>query len=290
MYSNLSYILINNNKNVLKMSNDLIELIKFIKININQTIDILTEYNGNIDKFKQNILNWKISVYQDTEICHYYFDSNFILKSTDPKITNTNYTILFPNQTNNTNNTNNKAEEDIINKIFLSESNVNCNIPFEITPNDIKNIEYVGTETLVKQCLNDESIKQNNQDVLRNRLKKLQEMRDNELNTKKRYHLEIEKEMKLTKEKEEEYLRKFMVDRKLYFVFKQEILDEKRQNDNIPKLYAKQWYIFSEMEKDNTLDTDNTVIDDQNTTIIQKELCIYREIDNKCKDIVFDSK
>ena len=101
MYSNLSYILINNNKNVLKISNELTELIKFIKNNINHTIDILTEYNGNMDKFKQNILNWKISVCQDTEICYCYFDSNFTLKSSNPKITNTNYTVTFSNQNNN---------------------------------------------------------------------------------------------------------------------------------------------------------------------------------------------
>ena len=44
------------------------------------------------------------------------------------------------------------------------------------------------------------------------------------------------------------------------------------------------------MEKINALDTNNTVIDDQNTTTIQRELCIYREIDYKCKDVVFDSK
>jgi hypothetical protein len=261
---------------IFNSSND---LIRFIDNNVENTLKILCEYNGNVNNFKSDIFNWRISCFKEYEIDSLFFNKNYNLSSKNNNI-NINFKLKFNDNGITTVNNN---DDEMINKIFMSESeNINCNLMIPINKMDTKIISNIGTETLVKECLIDE-----NKLALKRRLEQLEAMKKNEIDRKTK---EIEKEMRINKEKEEEYLRKFLVDRKLYFVFKQEIKDGQRENDNIPKLYLKQWQIFKDMEENNDLDMDNKIINDQNTNIIQKELCIYRELDNKYKNVIFDSK
>jgi hypothetical protein len=288
MENNILYILINNQKNVLGTFSGSNGLINFIGKYIENTLKILHEYNGNTEKFKNDILEWRISYYKDSELCYLYFNDKYTLKSSNSRISNVNYTINFDNDINDTNF--NKNNDEMINKIFLTESeNINCNVKIPIKQSDMNLIANIGTETLI----------QNNTETLKERLKQLELCKQKEItriseSKQSKQQKEIEKEMKINKEREDEFLRKFLVDRKLYFVFKKEIADDQRKSDNIPKLYLKQWHIFSEMEKNNNLDTNITSINDQNTNqytnIIQKELCIYRDLDNKHKNTSFDSK
>jgi hypothetical protein len=300
------YILINENIKILGVYNDDVSLIKYIV----ETIDNLKMYNIDIKKIYENITKWKISCFTNYEIGYYKIVNNELIRS------NNNIPIIdikldIIEQINH-----NYDYE--INKIFIAETDIiNCNI--KLTNDDIKNLniktnianELHGTETLIKNCLlteNDSiivSTQKSNADILKEKLLKLEKERNNkiekknqELLTKERKKkMEIERTLKINKDNEDKYIRKYLVDRKLYFVFKNEIIQNIKNEDQIPLMYKKQWNIFKEMENSSILDTSIINIDEYSSELnknnnllklIQKEICQYKILDDKYKKMDFN--
>lgn len=66
-------------------------------------------------------------------------------------------------------------------------------------------------------------------------------------------------EMKRSQEKYEEIQKKFEADKKLYFIFKQEILDGKRAAHDIPILFNDTFPVFKQLDQEQKLNTDDEI-------------------------------
>jgi hypothetical protein len=286
------YILLNNNSNVINISNDITIITKYFDVYVNNMINVLNDYCGDTKKFINNINKWKIVYYNNNIDCgYYYINNNFELNTSNSSLKQIKFKLLLNNKNN--------SNLNEINKIFIKDNdNIDCKLP-NISLDDVSLIKNQNTESLINNCFDDnvsnqkiESLKENLNNLMKKKeeeLKKLQLIED-----KKNYELELKKrkldaEKKRNEEKEMEYKKKYLIDRKLYFVFKDEIANKKREVNNIPILFNKQWLIFSEMEKNNEIDLTITNLEETVDTIniIQKELFVYNNLESKCdyKDI-----
>jgi len=234
------------NDNIIGIYNNINDTINYLNDYINKSVILLNNYNGDVNRFKLDIKKHIIEYYRNNLLQYCY------------KI-NSKYEVIGNNEKFNL------IIKDNTNDIFYKEE-VNCILPISFENIDLNQINKIRTESLINDDTFDEEI---------SKRKKLVE----ELNKMENDKKKIEINIKLTKEKEEEYRRKFLVNRKLYFVFKKEMEDKKRELDDIPELFINEWNIFTKMENENTLDKSLIDIDDTFTEIIQKELYIYRKLE-----------
>jgi hypothetical protein len=129
------------------------------------------------------------------------------------------------------------------------ESDINLFIPLETVPNNP------------------------NIDALKEKLDKLATMRDEEerelqriLQEKNQEYIEekarlekIKLEMKKNQEKWEEIQKKFDADKKLYYIFKREIENGERIEDEIPILFKDNYPVFKQLDEEEKLNTNEEV-------------------------------
>lgn len=291
MTNSISYIVVTDERVILGIFNDINKMHLFIENHINNALKLISTYGGNINKYKEHILDWRISCFDDVEIGNYTFDKQYRYVRSNKNIQNILMKLSLL-ELLTVQNKNNIFDEKIlnsdINKIFISETEgTKCNVKIPINANDIKMIADRGTETLIRECLLSDNSQMTEADILKNKIQMLENKKKEHKmlleNKEKREKQRIERNVKLDKEREEEYQRKYLVDRKLYFTFKQEIADGMRNDKNIPPLFNKQWNIFTIMEGNGDIDTNNKHIDDNNSNIIQKELCAYKKLEANYK-------
>jgi hypothetical protein len=272
-------VLLDNNNDILCIFDCIEDTLEFIKNYIYSTSKILIDNDGNINKFNKSILKWRINCFNGINIGHYSFNDEYKLINTD-SVNHINFKLNIVNNSD-------------INKIFIGESeSINYNLPINIS--EINIINGHGTETLIANCLETEVQVEDKSELLKRKIHELEEMKQKEIDRikelkNKQLKDRMENQIKINKDKEDEYRRKFIVDRKLYFTFKKEINSGQRDENDIPKLYINQWNVFNNMELNNNLDTtiDNleditnsleTSEDKDIENLIQKEICIYREL------------
>ena len=295
-----TYILINENIKTLGVYNDEMSLINNLNKYIIETVEILKSYNVDIKKFYENVGKWRISCFTNYEIGYYKFVNNNLTHSNN-NIPIINYKLNIVDFTNN-------DFDYEINKIFIAESDgINCNI--KLNNFDIKNLNNLqGTETLIKNCLLTENNiviipkEKSNTYILKEKLLKLNEEKKLKIEKKnqeiaikeRKKKMEIERTLKINKDNEEKYTRKYLVDRKLYFIFKNEVSLGVKTEEQIPLMYKKQWNIFKELESKNLLDASIIAIDEYSNELnnnnelsrmVQKEICKYKILDDKYKHL-----
>jgi len=307
------YIVINDGL-VININNDLDECLNYVSCYVNNSINLIKENDGNPNKFIGKLNRLKIILYKNNiEQGYYYLNKNTLCASNNnlkhvkySLEINNNQTCKIFNQIEVNSLFAENTESKNISNIFIptntTSDKINCNLPVKMS--DLVFLKNQSTESLINSCLNNEIEVSNEK---KERLKKLQES-INELETKKREEIKkqtekqmmekrqaelkmkkIELKRKQIEENELKYRNKFVVDRRLYNVFKKELETGKRTVNNIPPLFIKQWSIFKEMEDNNMLNlelkVDELPSNEKYQTLndeLQKELNIYRTFDKKC--------
>lgn len=206
----------------------------------------------------QNIVKYyKIDIIDNILINDTYnFDINIY------KFKNNENNLLFSNKKNL-----NNLYNDILNKQKLNnkqnnkvsnKSNNKSNSKSTNKLNNSSNIESNNNELNMFLDFKDNNEIQNKYNKIKERYiiekKKIDEMKNN---------------LKKEHEKSEELKRKFYVDKKLYYEFKNEL---KNNNDFIiPKLFKKDYIIFSKLDNENILDTNNELYEYINKSNIYNE-------------------
>ena len=220
----ISYIIKDNNDiiGVYKKLDDAYDFIIFINNYINKKTNV-----NNIIK------NIKIYKYKNNTIKNiYYINSKLILSKTQDNIDNIN-------NINNIDNINNESSE------------INIFIPNEI---ELSEINDINMNELKDKIILLEKLKNNECD-------KLQELKKDFISKEEKYtedKIKINnKKLKLKQEQEkwDNIIKKFEADKKLYFLFKQEIENNIREVDDIPELYKNIYPIFEKLDNDKYLNT-----------------------------------
>lgn len=129
------------------------------------------------------------------------------------------------------------------------ESDINLFIPLETVPNN-PNIDALK-EKLDKLAMMKEEEERELQRIL-------QEKNQEYIEEKARLE-KIKLEMKKNQEKWEEIQKKFDADKKLYYIFKQEIETGERMEDEIPILFKDNYPIFKQLDEEEKLNTNEEV-------------------------------
>lgn len=217
----ISYIIKDNNDiiGVYKKLDDAYDFVIFINNYINKKTNINIIKNIKIFKYKNNTIK-----------NIYYINSKLKLSETQENL-----------QNNNDNNDN----------IDNESSDINIFIPNEI---EISEINDVNMFELKEKIILLEKIKNNEYD-------KLQELKKDFINKEEKYtedKIKINnKKLKLKQEQEkwDSIKKKFEADKKLYFVFKQEIENNIREVEDIPELFKNIYPIFEKLDNDKYLNT-----------------------------------
>ena len=214
----ISYIIKDNNDiiGVYKKLDDAYDFVIFINNFINKKTNINVIKNIKIYKYKNNTIK-KI----------YYINSKLKLSETQD------------NFQNNIDNIDNESSE------------INIFIPNEI---EVSEINDVNMYELKEKIILLEKLKNNECD-------KLQELKKDFISKEEKYtedKIKINnKKLKLKQEQEkwDSIKKKFEADKKLYFLFKQEIEDNIREVDDIPELFKNIFPIFEKLDNDKYLNT-----------------------------------
>lgn len=217
----ISYIIKDNNDiiGVYKKLDDAYDFVIFINNYINKKTNINIIKNIKIFKYKNNTIK-----------NIYYINSKLKLSETQENL-----------QNNNDNNDN----------IDNESSDINIFIPNEI---EISEINDVNMFELKEKIILLEKIKNNEYD-------KLQELKKDFISKEEKYtedKIKINnKKLKLKQEQEkwDSIKKKFEADKKLYFVFKQEIENNIREVEDIPELFKNIYPIFEKLDNDKYLNT-----------------------------------
>ena len=214
---------------IIKDNNDIIGVYK----KLDEAYDFVVFLNKYINK-KTNInniiKNIKIYKYKNNTIKNiYYINSKLKLSETQDN---------FQNNNNNDN-------------IENESSEINIFIPNEI---EISEINDVNMYELKEKIILLEKLKNNE-------CEKLQELKKDFISKEEKYtedKIKINnKKLKLKQEQEkwDSIKKKFEADKKLYFLFKQEIENNIREVDDIPELYKNIYPIFEKLDNDKYLNT-----------------------------------
>ena len=215
----ISYIIKDNNDiiGVYKKLDDAYDFVIFINNYINKKTNI-----NNIIK------NIKIYKYKNNTIKNiYYINSKLKLSETQDNFQNN------------------------IDNIDNESSDINIFIPNEI---EVSEINDVNMYELKEKIILLEKLKNNECD-------KLQELKKDFISKEEKYtedKIKINnKKLKLKQEQEkwDSIKKKFEADKKLYFLFKQEIEDNIREVDDIPELFKNIFPIFEKLDNDKYLNT-----------------------------------
>jgi len=212
---------------IIKDNNDIIGVYK----KLDEAYDFVIFINNYINK-KTNInniiKNIKIYKYKNNTIKNiYYINSKLKLSETQE------------NLQNNNDNIDNESSE------------INIFIPNE---KEISEINDVNMFELKEKIILLEKIKNNEYD-------KLQELKKDFISKEEKYtedKIKINnKKLKLKQEQEkwDSIKKKFEADKKLYFVFKQEIENNIREVEDIPELFINIYPIFEKLDNDKYLNT-----------------------------------
>jgi hypothetical protein len=221
----ISYIIKDNNDilGVYKNLNDAYDFIIFLNIYVNKKIKTNIIKNIKIYKYKNNLIK-KI----------YYINSKLKLIVQD-NINNIN--IINDNETNEMNDN--------------ESSEINIFIPNEIEINDC---EAQNMDDIKEKISLLEKLKQHE-------IYKLEDLKEDYVNKEEKYieeKIKIDnKKLKLKQEQEkwDSIKTKFEADKKLYYLFKQEIEDNVREKDDIPELFKDIYPIFEKLDDDGYLNT-----------------------------------
>lgn len=214
----ISYIIKDNNDiiGVYKKLDDAYDFVIFINNFINKKTNINVIKNIKIYKYKNNTIK-KI----------YYINSKLKLSETQDNFQNN------------------------IDNIDNESSDINIFIPNEI---EVSEINDVNMYELKEKIILLEKLKNNECD-------KLQELKKDFISKEEKYtedKIKINnKKLKLKQEQEkwDSIKKKFEADKKLYFLFKQEIEDNIREVDDIPELFKNIFPIFEKLDNDKYLNT-----------------------------------
>jgi hypothetical protein len=208
---------------IIKDNNDIIGVYK----KLDEAYDFVIFINNYINK-KTNIniiKNIKIFKYKNNTIKNiYYINSKLKLSET---------------------------QENLQNNIDNESSEINIFIPNE---KEISEINDVNMFELKEKIILLEKIKNNEYD-------KLQELKKDFISKEEKYtedKIKINnKKLKLKQEQEkcDSIKKKFEADKKLYFVFKQEIENNIREVEDIPELFKNIYPIFEKLDNDKYLNT-----------------------------------
>jgi predicted RNase H-like nuclease (RuvC/YqgF family) len=148
------------------------------------------------------------------------------------------------------------TETKILPPIKQVDSDINLFIPLETVPPPNPQLHQL------QQKINElEQIKKQEDS-------KLSEMKKTVQPTEEKYqeYLEekakldnLKKELKQDQEKWEEIEKKFEADKKLYFIFKNEIATEQRSENNIPILFKDTYPIFKQLDEESKLNNDEEI-------------------------------
>jgi hypothetical protein len=224
----ISYIIKDNNDilGVYKNLNDAYDFIIFLNMYVNKKTNINNIIkNIKIYKYKNNLIK-KI----------YYVNSKLKLIVQD----NINYI-----------NINNNDDIDTVNDEDDESSEINIFIPNETEINDC---EAQNMDDLKEKISLLEKLKQHE-------ICKLQDLKKDYVNKEEKYieeKIKIDnKKLKLKQEQEkwDSIKKKFEADKKLYYLFKQEIKDNIREENDIPELFKDIYPIFEKLDNDGYLNT-----------------------------------
>jgi hypothetical protein len=231
----ISYIIKDNNDilGVYKNLDDAYDFIIFInnyvnkKTNVNNIIK-----NIKIYKYKYNLIK-KI----------YYINSKLkLIEYNQKEIIETISEAIQNNIINNENENDNDNDND------NDSSEINIFIPNETEINEIKIEDLKEKISLLEKLKLHENYK-------------LQELKEDLVNKEEKYieeKIKIDnKKLKLKQEQEkwDSKKKKFEADKKLYYLFKQEIEDNIREKDDIPELFKDIYPIFDKLDNDGYLNT-----------------------------------
>ena len=214
---------------IIKDNNDIIGVYK----KLDEAYDFVIFINNYINK-KTNInniiKNIKIYKYKNNTIKNiYYINSKLKLSETQDN---------FQNNNNNDN-------------IENESSEINIFIPNEI---EISEINDVNMNELKEKIILLEKLKNNE-------CEKLQELKKDFIDKEEKYtedKIKINnKKLKLKQEQEkwDSIKKKFEADKKLYFLFKQEIENNIREIEDIPELFKNIYPVFEKLDNDKYLNT-----------------------------------
>jgi hypothetical protein len=214
----ISYIIKDNNDiiGVYKKLDDAYDFVIFINNFINKKTNINVIKNIKIYKYKNNTIK-----------NIYYINSKLKLSETQDNIQNN------------------------IDNIDNESSDINIFIPNEI---EVSEINDVNMHELKEKIILLEKLKNNECD-------KLEELKKDFISKEEKYtedKIKINnKKLKLKQEQEkwDSIKKKFEADKKLYFLFKQEIEDNIREVDDIPELFKNIFPIFEKLDNDKYLNT-----------------------------------
>jgi len=231
----ISYIIKDDNDilGVYKNLDDAYDFIIFINNYVNKKINVNIIKNIKIYKYKNNLIK-----------NIYYVNSNL-------KLIEYNNNINSIKNVEKVENTENADDES---------SEINIFIPNETEKNDINIDDLKEKISLLEKLKHHENCK-------------LQELKEDFVNKEEKYieeKIKIDnKKLKLKQEQEkwDSIKKKFEADKKLYYLFKQEIENNIREKDDIPELFKDIYPIFKKIDNDGYL---NTI----------KEINIYVELTN----------
>lgn len=267
------YILTNNNI-VLYVSELQDDIVLYLNNKINNDCDLLKKYSGDHNKYLNDLQNLKINYYDMAKglIGYYHISNSYKFCGSNDKLPILNQLDIK------------KTNVDISSIFFDEKEELNCNLKIlkqdivtENTENIINDIIY-DTTTKVKEF--NESIETTK---LKQYLNDLMIRKEKEEKHQRQINKQIEKKIKTDQEKWELHVRKYLINRKIYFQF----ISENRTDETIPELFTLPWKIFTTMAQQNNLsellsniDANNIyLINNEHHAILDKELKIYDELD-----------
>uniref|UniRef100_A0A6C0M1U4 Uncharacterized protein n=1 Tax=viral metagenome TaxID=1070528 RepID=A0A6C0M1U4_9ZZZZ len=135
------------------------------------------------------------------------------------------------------------------------ESDIGLFIPLETIPPPNENTPQDTLIQLQNKINELEEIKKKeNENIIDNKETKLQEYLEEKAKLDN-----LKQELKRDQEKWQEIEKKFEADKKLYFIFKEEISNEQRNEDNIPILFKDTYPIFKQLDDEKKLNNDEEI-------------------------------
>lgn len=271
------YILHNDSNKIIYSCSSFSDLVLYCNHLFNDLLSYIEQYNGNVNLFIQNMTKWKMTTSEGVFTYEYFLLSisseQFKFSYSDNSTSNNIITISYNHPIS-------RFNMHDINKIFISDTECS-NKPVQLNFNiaDVNNDNNIGTETLVNECIK-ENIPTDCSAIPNDG-----EIEISQLSLKIQQKNELLNEINQMKEKQISTLKKFLCDRKLYFIF----LNENRTSDNIPELFINQWNVFQHMNSNNLLNKQiETIVYDINNNytateqnIIQREMRYYIDISNE---------
>lgn len=138
----------------------------------------------------------------------------------------------------------------------MAESDINLFIPLETVPNvrpQVPNLEEIEKKLnyLTK-------LKQEEEKGL-SIIKEEYEKKEEEYREEKAKMDKLKQKMKQDQEKWEEIEKKFYADKKLYFIFKNEISTGQRDEDDVPILFKDTYPLFKQLDEESKLDVEDEI-------------------------------